>query len=452
MGNLYITGFFEGTADFDPGPGVANLTKVGNGRDFYFAKYDSNGNYIWAKNLGGGNSDVGNSITIDSVGNVHIAGSFFGILDFDPGPGTATLSSGVFVAEYDANGNYMWARSLPSNGFHDALSVKVDALGNTYVTGFYQGTMNFDFGANTYTINGGNQSIFLAKYDKLGNYKWAKSIGIAGYCEGHEICLDENRNIYLTGTHSGTTDFDPGPSTSTITPAGFGDVFFAKYDSLGNYLWAKSIGNNGWQESYTIVTDKNKSIYLSGYYTGAMDFDPSSGAATMSTTASGPDIFLAKYDSIGNYVWAKSIGSNGYDFGNSLFIDQTGDIYLTGNFSQTVDFDPNPTTSFLTSNSASEDVFFAKYSSTVVGLLEEKIDSLSVYPNPANEVLMVKNLSSTTELIAKIYNTTGVLVSEQSIGSVNRTINVKTLPKSFYFLILEKNNRIIYKTKFIKEL
>jgi hypothetical protein len=161
---------------------------------------------------------------------------------------------------------------------------------------------------------------------------------------------------------------------------------------------------------------------------------------------------LAKYDSIGNYVWAKSIGSNGYDFGNSLFIDQTGDIYLTGNFSQTVDFDPNPTTSFLTSNSASEDVFFAKYSSTVVGLLEEKIDSLSVYPNPANEVLMVKNLSSTTELIAKIYNTTGVLVSEQSIGSVNRTINVKTLPKSFYFLILEKNNRIIYKTKFIKEL
>jgi|LakMenEpi03Aug12_release.lakeMendotaPanAssembly.Ray.scaffolds.fasta_scaffold00005_208 hypothetical protein len=452
LGNLYITGFFEGTADFDPGPGVANLTKVGNGRDFYFAKYDSNGNYIWAKNLGGGNSDVGNSITIDSVGNVHIAGSFFGILDFDLGPGTATLSSGVFVAEYDANGNYMWARSLPSNGFHDALSVKVDALGNTYVTGFYQGTMNFDFGANTYTINGGNQSIFLAKYDKLGNYKWAKSIGIAGYCEGHEICLDENRNIYLTGTHSGTTDFDPGPSTSTITPAGFGDVFFAKYDSLGNYLWAKSIGNNGWQESYTIVTDKNKSIYLSGYYTGAMDFDPSSGAATMSTTASGPDIFLAKYDSIGNYVWAKSIGSNGYDFGNSLFIDQTGDIYLTGNFSQTVDFDPNPTTSFLTSNSASEDVFFAKYSSTVVGLLEEKIDSLSVYPNPANEVLMVKNLSSTTELIAKIYNTTGVLVSEQSIGSVNRTINVKTLPKSFYFLILEKNNRIIYKTKFIKEL
>jgi hypothetical protein len=452
LGNLYITGFFEGTADFDPGPGVANLTKVGNGRDFYFAKYDSNGNYIWAKNLGGGNSDVGNSITIDSVGNVHIAGSFFGILDFDLGPGTATLSSGVFVAEYDANGNYMWARSLPSNGFHDALSVKVDALGNTYVTGFYQGTMNFDFGANTYTINGGNQSIFLAKYDKLGNYKWAKSIGIAGYCEGHEICLDENRNIYLTGTHSGTTDFDPGPSTSTITPAGFGDVFFAKYDSLGNYLWAKSIGNNGWQESYTIVTDKNKSIYLSGYYTGAMDFDPSSGAATMSTTASGPDIFLAKYDSIGNYVWAKSIGSNGYDFGNSLFIDQTGDIYLTGNFSQTVDFDPNPTTSFLTSNSASEDVFFAKYSSTVVGLLEEKIDSLSVYPNPANEVLMVKNLSSTTELIAKIYNTTGVLVSEQSIGSVNRTINVKTLPKSFYFIILEKNNRIIYKTKFIKEL
>ena len=452
LGNLYITGFFEGTADFDPGPGVANLTKVGNGRDFYFAKYDSNGNYIWAKNLGGGNSDVGNSITIDSVGNVHIAGSFFGVLDFDPGPGTFTLSSGVFVAEYDANGNCMWARSLPSNGFHDALSVKVDALGNTYVTGFYQGTMNFDFGANTYTINGGNQSIFLAKYDKLGNYKWAKSIGIAGYCEGHEICLDENRNIYLTGTHSGTTDFDPGPSTSTITPAGFGDVFFAKYDSLGNYLWAKSIGNNGWQESYTIVTDKNKSIYLSGYYTGAMDFDPSSGAATMSTTASGPDIFLAKYDSIGNYVWAKSIGSNGYDFGNSLFIDQTGDIYLTGNFSQTVDFDPNPTTSFLTSNSASEDVFFAKYSSTVVGLLEEKIDSLSVYPNPANEVLMVKNLSSTTELIAKIYNTTGVLVSEQSIGSVNRTINVKTLPKSFYFLILEKNNRIIYKTKFIKEL
>lgn len=453
LGNVYITGFFEGTADFDPGPGVANLSKVGNGRDFYFAKYDNNGNYIWAKNLGGGNSDVGNSLTIDSIGHIHIVGSFFGVLDFDPGVGTSTLSTGIFIAEYDNNGNYIWARSLPSNGFKDAYCVKVDVFGNSYLTGYYQGIMNFDFGISTYTIDGGNQSIFLAKYDKFGNFKWAANIGIGVYNKGYGICLDEDRNVYLTGTFSGTTDFDPGPATSTITSAGFGDVFFAKYDSLGNYIWAKSIGNNAWQESYTIVVDRNKSIYLSGYYTGTMDFDPGSGTASMSSTAAGPDIFLAKYDSLGNYIWANGIGGSGYDFGNSLFIDKSGEIYLTGSFSQIVDFDPNPTTSLLTSSSGTEDVFFAKYSSTVVGLIEENtnMSGVFVYPNPTKEILMINGQVITSDMVVKIYNITGLLVAEQKIVTDNRKINVKALPEAVYFLAIEQNNITVYRTKFIKE-
>lgn len=261
-GNLYVTGYFEDTTDFNPSLGIANLMAIGSGRDFFFAKYDTFGNYLWAKNLRNGLSDQGSSLTIDTLGNVYLTGYCSGTPDFDPGPATATLSSGVFFAKYDSNGNYIWANSLPSNGFHEGKSIKVDITGNVYLTGYYQGIMDFDPSVATATINGGNQSIFFAKYDNGGKYVWAKKIGVGGYNYGAEITLDKNNNIYLIGVFSGTTDFDPSLSTSNITSSGLGDMFFAKYNSFGDFVWVKNFGNSGWEEGYCLAVDENNDIYI----------------------------------------------------------------------------------------------------------------------------------------------------------------------------------------------
>ncbi|MBK7651576.1 MAG: hypothetical protein IPJ20_13745 [Flammeovirgaceae bacterium] len=150
MSNVYYTGQFFGTVDFNPGPGTSNMTSAG-GYDFYIGKLDASGNFLWAKSLGGLNPDVSYSIDVDALGNVFASGGFNGTVDFNPGPGTNNLTSNgsedVFVLKLDPSGNFSWARSFGGNNFDSANSIKVDNLGNIITLGTFEGTADFDPGA-----------------------------------------------------------------------------------------------------------------------------------------------------------------------------------------------------------------------------------------------------------------------------------------------------------------
>ncbi|MBW8050176.1 MAG: T9SS type A sorting domain-containing protein [Cytophagales bacterium] len=172
-GNAYITGDFYGTADFDPGAGVQNLTSVGV-RDIFFAKYDANGNYLWAKSIGGTSADFGNSIATNASGNAYITGFFYGTADFDPGAGVQNLTpvgiNDIFFAKYDANGNYLWAKSIGSTSNDAGYSIATDAFGNAYITGFFVATADFDPGAGVQNLTPvGGSDIFFAKYQDSGS-------------------------------------------------------------------------------------------------------------------------------------------------------------------------------------------------------------------------------------------------------------------------------------------
>ncbi len=383
-GDVYVTGSFEGMADFDPGVGTTNLPWVG-GDDIFFAKYkSSDGSLIWAKSIGAANgaSEGGNSIAIDGSGNVYITGIFYGTVDFDPGPGTTNLTSAgydIFFAKYSGNdGSLIWAKSVGGTTDNDkGNSVAIDGSGNVYITGHFFGTVDFDPGSGTANLTSvGNYDIFFAKYSgNDGSLIWAKSIGGASidYCS--DIVVDGSANVYLTGYFDYTADFDPSAGVANLTSVGY-DIFFAKYNSTGSLLWVKGIGGGGTDGSASIDIDGSGNVYVTGSFQGAVDFDPGVGTTSL-TSVGGSDIFFAKYNSTGSFVWEKKIGSGGDDFGTSLALDGSGNAYTTGYFNGTADFDPSTNAAdTLKLTSSDDDIFFAKYR-TIDGLLPVELTSFT---------------------------------------------------------------------------
>jgi hypothetical protein len=358
-GNIYITGTFEGTVDFDHGNGLANLTSAG-GSDIFFAKYDASGNYIYAKKIGGTGTDNGSGITVDGSGNVYLTGGFQFVIDFDPGAGTVNLTSAgtdLFIAKYNATGEYVYAKNVGGTGSNVSNRIALDATGNVYITGYFSSSVDFDPGAATATLtSAGSNDIFLAKYDASGNYVFANKLGGTGSDMGMRLTLDGSNNIYLTGMFSSTVDFDPGAGTASLVSAGSIDVFFAKYDAAGNYLFAKKIGGTSGELVHGIALDASGNIFITGDYSGTADFDPGAAAVNLTTTGSN-EIYIAKYDAAGNYVFAKSIGGTQSDRGTGIAIDAAGNIYATGYFRNTADFNPGAGTANLVAPSGLENTY-----------------------------------------------------------------------------------------------
>ena len=366
-GNVYVVGEYQGTADFDPGAGTVNLTSAGN-IDLFFSKYSSTGTYLWAKSLGSTNADYCRSVVVDGSGNIYITGAFSGTIDFDPGAGTNSLTSSgqgdIYFAKYDASGNHVWAYKIGNSGNEFGWNIGIDGSSNVYLSGVFQGTTDFDPGAGTasLTSNGSPNDIFFAKYSSTGGYLWANRIGGTTADYARDMAVDAAGNVYITGEFQGTVDFDPGAGTANLIPAGFFEVYFAKYSTAGAYVWAKNIGGANGDIGYGIAVDGTGSIYITGYFETTADFDPGAGTANL-TVGGSNDIFVAKYTSAGNYVWANKIGGIGSDLGYNIAFDASSNVYITGSFASTADFDPGAGTANLTSTGPS-DVFIAKYSST----------------------------------------------------------------------------------------
>ena len=324
-------------------------------------------NFEWARSMGEINNDYGYSITTDTSGNVYTTGFFEGTVDFDPGSGTFNLTSAgnydIFIQKLDPNGNLLWAKSMSGADFDYGFSITTDASGNVYTAGFFEGTVDFDPGVDTFNLTSvGNYDIFIQKLDPNGNLLWARSMGGADYDYGHSITTDALGNVYTTGYFKGTADFDPGSGTFNLTSVASGDIFIQKLDSNGNLLWAKSMG--GFYSDYgnSITTDALGNVYTTGSFRGTVDFDPGAGTLNLTSVASYyNDIFIQKLDSNGNLLWAISMGGTNYDSGYSITTDALGNVYTTGFFEGTVDFDPGVDTFNLTS-AGQKDIFIQKLS------------------------------------------------------------------------------------------
>jgi gliding motility-associated-like protein len=374
-GDFYITGYFRGAAiDFDPGAGTANLTSNGDagadpgyGGDIFLAKYTSNGAYLWAFNIGSGDLyDAGIGISLDGTGNVYIGGYYTNTADFDPGPGTANLTSQangpIFLAKYTATGAYQWAIGLGSTVTNNSIfDIKTDPAGNVYTVGYYQGT-NIDFdpgpGVAPLSSNGGYE-MFLAKYSATGQYQFAISMGGPNWDVLRGLALDNNNNVYVIGDFRGTVDFDPGPGIANVTANGAQDAVVAKYTSTGQYVWAVGFGGVPDEWGSKVIVD-GAHIFVSGAFSGVADMDPTTEIENL-TSNGGLDIYIGKYSLDGEYICAMRVGGVFDDGGHALVSNGPNEFYLTGYFAgNNVDFDPGTPTSNLSSNGGA-DMFLAKY-------------------------------------------------------------------------------------------
>lgn len=370
-GFVYVTGSFGNSVDFDPGPGTQIITSNG-GFNTFVLKLDTNGDFIWAKAVGSGFIeagliyDVGKSIKTNSNGDVYVSGNFGGTVDFDPGTGVYNLSSNgygdIFILKLDTNGSFIYAKAFGSNLNDLGNSIDLDALGNIYCTGWFVNTVDFDPGAgiNSVTSNGG-ADVFILKLAPNGNFVWVKKFGSAGdHDMGTTIHIDNNGNIYTTGHFRASCDFNPGAGNYTLSSNGGPDIFVQKLNSSGVFVWARKIGGTSSDQGNDLSTDSNGNVYITGYFTGTVDFDPGPGNFSLMSSSNYTDQFIQKLDANGNFLWAGQNGSNSQnDEGLGIAIDENDAIYSTGYFWYTADFDPSISNYFLNSNGYT-DIFVQK--------------------------------------------------------------------------------------------
>lgn len=350
LGNVYATGYFRDTVDFDPGPDTCYLISSGKG-DIFIQKTNPKGEFIWAISIGGNEGDEGIKIGFNLSGNIVVGGRFWGTVDFDPGPDTAFLYGSdnhheAFILEMDTSGAYIWAGAFLGSHPSTPTDFSFDAAGNRYTVGYFTGTVDFDPGPAVFELTAaGTQNwwdIFIQKMDSANNFVWAKQIEGDHDQYSTNIELDPNGNIIVNGSFAQLTDFDPGPGTyylNSYTPWPY-DFFLLKLDPNGNFRWAFSLGSTTADYGNALSVDPDGNIYSVGKFGDSIGFDPGPGEHYI--TATGWDIFIQKLDSSGNFLWAKSYADNPGTIVNGSAVDESGNIYSTGHYYGTIDFDPGP--------------------------------------------------------------------------------------------------------------
>lgn len=346
-GNVYTAGRYGGTKDFDPGDGEFELTAVG-GMDVFIQKLDGEGNFVWAKSVGGLDSENAQDINISPTGDIYITGTFETKAYLNPDNPTQSKTSygekDVFILKLNPSGEYQWVKTFGWFGTERAYGIDFDSDGNFYIAGGFESSPDFDLGSAIVRKTAvGATDIFIAKYDEDANFFWVKTIGGNSNDIAHDIEIDENDDIFITGEYFYDIDFDPDETGEAILDnRAISDIFVAKYDSAGNYLDAATMGGTSEDQGTSLALDSDGNIFVTGFFQGTCYFNGNAGARVSNGK---DDIFLVKLNSSLDYQWVKAAGSSDYDdFGVSVKVDSGDSIWLVAKFFSTVNFGPSSIT------------------------------------------------------------------------------------------------------------
>ena len=314
IGNSYITGTFNGTMDFDPGTGVTNLTA--SGIETFIAKYDNAKNLIWVKQISNNSNSLKvnrSSIELNSAGEILVTGSFSEDTDFDPGSGTYILSSMMDYDQYllklDNNGNFLWATSFSNFygfGYEFASSIEIDENNDIYISGLWK-----DASSMVPDIN------YLLKYSINGNLLWNKTFSQnLNLINGDGIVSFEN-SLILFGSFNGTMDINPDAPIQNLTSAGNSDGIYIEIDTSGFFYGGGKIGGSSFDAIFDIAFDNLNNLYFTGFFNGNADLNPGAGISNLTSNGS-TDIFIVKIDASRNFVYNKQIGGISEDYGYSI--------------------------------------------------------------------------------------------------------------------------------------
>lgn len=358
-GNVYTTGTFRGTEDFDPGSGVFNLsTAIGSpsdSSDAFVLKLDASGNLVWAISFGAKMVDYGYSLALDEDENVYTVGTFKGTVDMDPGAGVYNLSSAgeqaMYIHKMDKNGNFTWARKVDGYGLARLIHISTD--GFIYLSGNSGDTVDFDPGAGVFKLGAGS---YVLKLDRDGNFIHALQAGNQN--NALLTATTASENLIISGVLSGASDFDPDTSNYVISSR---CSYIAQYSDSGKFEWAKifELNPGSGLNIRSLGTDSFKNIFIAGNFYGSVDFNPGTDTFFMNASKYG-DAFITKLDSNGNFIWARQVGGPLSEFRISVYIDRLGNSYTAGEYQERGDFDPDPLSTYTLYNYGEIDIFMLK--------------------------------------------------------------------------------------------
>jgi len=379
--NVITTGNFTGSVDFNPGAGVTTLSSAAAVTDIYVQKLDSNGNFIWAISFIGTNYNNASAVKTDAAGNIYISGNFSSPVDFDPSLGTNIITPNgdrdAFIVKLNPAGIPQWVHHFGTPFFNaSAQTLVIDNNNDLILSGYFQNTTDFDPSASVFNLSAtGWADQFILKLNSSGGFVFAKSLSGTDYMDSKGISVDASNNICLTGTFYGTVDFDPGAGSFPLSSNSSDDVFILKLSSAGNFSWAQAIGNTGYESVAGIANDNLGNVYLAGSFSDSVDMNPSTGIAMRYSTGNS-DLMAIKLSASGNFVWGKNFGGLYNEQVNSITIDNNNHLYFTGQFENTVDFDPSASTQNLVSNGYS-DIFISSWDENGLFRMAKNIGGVS---------------------------------------------------------------------------
>ena len=264
-------------------------------------------------------------VAFDEAGNSSQSQTFI-IPQSDPCISVISANESTSESSSESTSQTYFAVTFGGVSNDKAYNIAVDSSGNTYITGYFQSTV--DFGGGDITSAGAGD-IFVLKLNSSGVFQWVKTYGGTSNEYGYDIALDSSGNTYITGTFLGTVDFGGG----NITAAVLIDTFVIKTNSSGVFQWVKTYGGSASEFGYRIAVDSSDNVYITGHFTGTLDF----GGGNV-TSVGNEDIFVLKLNSSGEFQWINNYGDTLSDWGYGLAVDSSSNVYITGYFIGTVDF------------------------------------------------------------------------------------------------------------------
>lgn len=336
-GNLYVTGYFASSLTFGSLDSLVNGTMYPGGTSTFIVKFDIKQNPVWATQIitdTGSNWSTGISLSCDGQ-NVYITGNFINDASFGKLVQLDTIGTDMYVVQLNTTtGAFNWAIQSESNNYTYATAITTDCNNHIFITGYFNYYTLFD----TMELNSNYTDTFIIRVDS-GTFVWVQqtlSYTENGFSNGFGITTDCNNNIYVTGGFQGIVKFD---SVSLTSFASNGDIFVSKLDNGGNWIWSKqskfqTSNTENYNTGLAINSDCKCNIYLTGYFSGNGLFDH-----ITAESVGNKDIFVAKIDATGKWIWVQTVGSvNGDNAGTSIHVDAKCDIYITGYFLGTTIF------------------------------------------------------------------------------------------------------------------
>jgi len=484
--NICITGEFEQSATFD----TTNLTS--QNFDLFVAKYNESGELIWVQQATSTNDLFSRSIASDTKNNIYIAGNFLDTLIIGDTvvAGPINLKT-AFLAKYDTYGQFLWVRTAVSNSFAIAYSIAINSNDEIYVDGMFEDSLSI--GTNTLIALPSVHSVFIAKYDDLGNLTGARKISgldcvhssfihidnndnyyinglvfdnanfsdtviynvnglnfIAKYDNNdnfawvkqsqgdfiNSISTDNNNNIYLSGTFYGTASIE----NQTLTSNGGSDIFISKYTPTGSFVWVYQAGSNNDDDCLTMCNTLNNEFFIGGNFKDTAFFDNDSIVSIGNS-----DMYIAKFDSSGNFFFAKNFGSINIDNCSSVAFSNSEKLYATGTFNHTLFWENDSLTGY-----GNDDIFLAQMSDVLVSsYLQNNIIDCTIFPNPANNFINIIIHNVNNKAAIQLVDLFGKVISQNEITTYSnytyKQIDISNLQKGMYILKISSAKGIISK-------